>query len=47
MQGAALLLEKMKFKPQMYVNKKSEKTKQKKKRARPRHFCDVFSIESA
>ena len=29
----------------MYVNKK--KWKKKKKRARRRHFCDVFSIESA
>ena len=30
----------------MYVNKKKWK-KKKKKRARHRHFCDVFSIESA
>ena len=28
------------------LTKKSEK-KKKKKRARHRHFCDVFSIESA
>ena len=30
----------------MYVNKKKVK-KKKKNRARRRHFCDVFSIESA
>ena len=29
----------------MYVNQ--NKWKKKKKRARRRHFCDVFSIESA
>ena len=31
----------------MYVNKKKWKKKKKKKGARHRHFCDVFSIESA
>ena len=31
----------------MYVNKKKVKKKERKKRTRRRHFCDVFSIESA